>query len=160
MFFFKKKCPSENVPVWFSFQFFIIVPWGFGIYLENSSLILLHFNVAIVISDIAQSLYENNKNKKFLGLSTEIYKYFLCSCLLCCQNIHDLIFKLILGYCAMRCNLFIYMNLMWIEKNQDKSSCTAYNQITPGLYIYVGSDSNQWFSFIAFQDVFAPSVQW
>lgn len=75
------------------------------------------------------------------------------------QNIHDLIFKLILGYCAMRCNLFIYMNLMWIEKNQDKSSCTAYNQITPGLYIYVGSDSNQWFSFIAFQDVFAPSVQ-
>lgn len=70
------------------------------------------------------------------------------------------IFKLILGYCAMRCNLFIYTNLMWIEKNQDKSSCTAYNQITPGLYIYVGSDSNQWFSFIAFQDVFAPSVQW
>lgn len=113
------------------------------------------FNVVFVRSNIAQSLYENNEdnNKKFLILC------FLYSCLLCCQNVHDLIFKLILGYCAMRCNLFIYMNLMWIEKNQDKSSCTAYNQITSGLYIYVGSDSNQWFSFIAFQDVFAPSVQ-
>lgn len=121
--------------------------------LKICSLILLLFNVVFVRSNIAQSLYENNNNKKFLILC------FLCSCLLCCQNVHDLIFKLILGYCAMRCNLFIYMNLMWIEKNQDKSSCTAYNQITPGLYIYVGSDSNQWFSFIAFQDVFAPSVQ-
>lgn len=114
----------------------------------------LPWNVVFVRSNMAQSLYENNDNKKFLSLC------FLCSCLLCCQNVHDLIFKLILGYCAMRCNLFIYMNLLWIEKNQDKSSCTAYNQITPGLYIYVGPDSNQWFSFIAFQDVFAPSVQW
>lgn len=149
------KCPSENVPVWFSFQLVIILPWRFGVYLENCSLILLLFNVVFVRSNIAQSLYENsNNNKKFLILC------FLYSCLLCCQNVHDLIFKLILGYCAMRCNLFIYVNLMWIEKNQDKSSCTAYNQITPGLYIYVGSDSNQWFSFIAFQDVFAPSVQW
>lgn len=121
--------------------------------LKICSLILLLFNVVFVRSNIAQSLYENNNNKKLLILC------FLCSCLLCCQNVHDLIFKLILGYCAMRYNLFISMNLMWIEKNQDKSSCTAYNQITPGLYIYVGSDSNQWFSFIAFQDVFAPSVQ-
>lgn len=151
------KCPSENVPAWFSFQLAIILPQGFGIYLKNYSLILFLCIVVFVRSNIAQSLYENNNNnniRKFLILC------FLCSCLLCCQNVHDLIFKLILGYCAMRCNLFIYMNLMWIEKNQDKSSCTAYNQITPGLYIYVGSDSNQWFSFIAFQDVFAPSVQW
>lgn len=80
---------------------------------------------------------------------------FLC----CFHNILDLIFKLKLGYFAIKCNLFIYMNRMWIgkKKNQDKSSCTAYNQITPRLYIYAGSDSNQWFSFIAFQDVFAPS---
>lgn len=123
------------------------LPWKLFSYFAS-------LNVVFVRLNIAQSLYENNDNKKFLSLC------FLCSYLLCCQNVHDLIFKLILGYCAMRCNLFIYMNLMWIEKNQDKSSCAAYNQITPGLYIYVGSDSNQWFSFIAFQDVFAPSVQW
>lgn len=82
---------------------------------------------------------------------------FFGSFLLCFHNFLDLIFKLKLGYFAIRCNLFIYMNRMWIEKNQDKSSCTAYNQITPRLYIYAGSDSNQWFSFTAFQDVFAPS---
>lgn len=39
-----------------------------------------------------------------------------------------------------------------------KSSCIfMHNQITNGLYIYVGSDSNQWPSNRTFQDAFAPS---
>lgn len=50
-------------------------------------------------------LYSGQKKSIFFG-----------SFLLCFHNILDLIFKLKLGYSAIRCNLFIYINRMWIEK--------------------------------------------
>lgn len=81
---------------------------------------------------------------------------FLC----CFHNILDLIFKLKLGYFAIKCNLFIYMNRMWIgKKNQDKSSCTAYNQITPRLCIYVGLIAINGLASLHFKMYLHPVVQ-
>lgn len=50
---------------------------------------------------------------------------FLC----CFHNILDLIFKLKLGYFAIKCNLFIYMNRMWIGKKKIKINLHAQHTI-------------------------------
>lgn len=54
-------------------------------------------------------LHPGEKNNLFWG-----------SFLHCFHNILDLIFKLKLGYFAIKCNLFIYMNRMWIGEKKSR----------------------------------------
>lgn len=74
-------------------------------------------------SDLLLNIFQNSKFLKLFTccktcISIQDIKrnVFGGSFLLCFHNIFDLIFKLKLGYFAIRYNLFIYMNRMWIEK--------------------------------------------
>lgn len=87
--------------------------------------------------------------------------YFFCLFLLYFHNILDLIFKLKLGYFAIRCNLFIYMNRMWIEK-KIKINLHAQHTIRLRLdYIFTrGLIAINGLASLHFKMYLHPVVQW